>query len=317
MKKYSLYTLVLVLFGVIVIITTFFIYLSIDIQREELVAEKVRTKIRLAETINEIMFSPLWVYRIGVFPGLGKALIKEAAKFEDVVYLRVVLADGKIVQSNLEEEWGKMIEDPEILVLLSTKKVITREEIFQGEKIKSIVYPAYGGRVILIGFSLKSIQETLKDIVVHNILVGLGSLILVISVIFLVLRKGILNPLKKMAMVCQKVGRGDLDVQVDIKSKTEIGELATTFNQMIEDLKKSQTALEEAKTTLETKVKERTKELEELNKNLEKKVRERTQELQERVDELEKFYESTIGRELKMIELKKEIKRLKEELKRR
>jgi methyl-accepting chemotaxis protein len=317
MKKYSLYTLVLVLFGVIVIITTFFIYLSIDIQREELVAEKVRTKIRLAETINEIMFSPLWVYRIGVFPGLGKALIKEAAKFEDVVYLRVVLADGKIVQSNLEEEWGKMIEDPEILALLSTKKVITREEIFQGEKIKSIVYPAYGGRVILIGFSLKSIQETLKDIVVHNILVGLGSLILVISVIFLVLRKGILNPLKKMAMVCQKVGRGDLDVQVDIKSKTEIGELATTFNQMIEDLKKSQTALEEAKTTLETKVKERTKELEELNKNLEKKVRERTQELQERVDELEKFYESTIGRELKMIELKKEIKRLKEELKRR
>jgi methyl-accepting chemotaxis protein len=317
MKKYSLYTLVLVLFGVIVIITTFFIYLSIDIQREELVAEKVRTKIRLAETINEIMFSPLWVYRIGMFPGLGKALIKEAAKFEDVVYLRVVLADGKIVQSNLEEEWGKMIEDPEILALLSTKKVITREEIFQGEKIKSIVYPAYGGRVILIGFSLKSIQETLKDIVVHNILVGLGSLILVISVIFLVLRKGILNPLKKMAMVCQKVGRGNLDVQVDIKSKTEIGELATTFNQMIEDLKKSQTALEEAKTTLEAKVKERTKELEELNKNLEKKVRERTQELQERVDELEKFYESTIGRELKMIELKKEIKRLKEELKRR
>lgn len=47
-----------------------------------------------------------------------------------------------------------------------------------------------------------------------------------------------------------------------------------------------------------------------LQENLEEKIKERTKELQERVEELEKFHKLTVGRELKMIELKKKIKEL-------
>lgn len=59
--------------------------------------------------------------------------------------------------------------------------------------------------------------------------------------------------------------------------------------------------------------------LSESNKTLDEKVKKRTAELQkayddvsERKEELEKFYKLTVGRELKMRELKKEIKNLKE-----
>jgi len=52
-------------------------------------------------------------------------------------------------------------------------------------------------------------------------------------------------------------------------------------------------------------------EIKALQENLEKKVKDRTKELQERIDELERFHDLTVGRELKMLELKKEIKRLK------
>jgi len=72
--------------------------------------------------------------------------------------------------------------------------------------------------------------------------------------------------------------------------------------------------LEEAKSVLEIKVQARTKELEELTKSLEEKVKGRTKELQLRIEELEKFHKLTIGRELKMVELKEEIEKLKEEL---
>jgi len=63
------------------------------------------------------------------------------------------------------------------------------------------------------------------------------------------------------------------------------------------------------------------KELKHLSETLEDRVKQRTQELEKsyfeikkRKDELEEFYNITVGRELKMVELKKEIKELKEKL---
>jgi len=79
-------------------------------------------------------------------------------------------------------------------------------------------------------------------------------------------------------------------------------------------LKKSKVALEESKVTLEIKVEARTRELKELAEGLDEKVKEKTKELQERIGELEKFQKLTVGRELKMIVLKEEIKKLKKEL---
>jgi len=50
-------------------------------------------------------------------------------------------------------------------------------------------------------------------------------------------------------------------------------------------------------------------------KRAEEALRNNEEELKKRVQELEKFYDMAVGRELKMIELKEEIERLKEELK--
>jgi len=80
------------------------------------------------------------------------------------------------------------------------------------------------------------------------------------------------------------------------------------------ELKKTKQALEEAKTALEIKVEERTKQLQDLTKNLEEKIRERTKELQEKVEDLKRFNELVIDRELKMIELKKELEECREKL---
>ena len=55
-------------------------------------------------------------------------------------------------------------------------------------------------------------------------------------------------------------------------------------------------------------------ELKKLQEEMEAKIEERTKKLQEKIEELEKINRLTVGRELKMIELKKEIQKLKEEL---
>ena len=83
------------------------------------------------------------------------------------------------------------------------------------------------------------------------------------------------------------------------------------YQRKVDDFKK---AREEIEAVLEIRTKAKTRELEELAESLEEKVKERTRELQERVRELERFHQITVGRELKLIELKKELKKIKEEL---
>jgi len=97
------------------------------------------------------------------------------------------------------------------------------------------------------------------------------------------------TPLRKLTQACEKVREGDLKVKVNVRSKTEIGELADTFNRTVEDLRRSKEALKKEKMALEVKVQERTKELRKLTEGLEEKVKEKTKELQKRVKELEKF----------------------------
>ncbi|MFH1899800.1 MAG: HAMP domain-containing protein, partial [Patescibacteria group bacterium] len=123
-------------------------------------------------------------------------------------------------------------------------------------------------------------------------------IIIVITLIFILfatiaLSKLIIEPIRKLDEGVEIIGKGNLDYKVDIKTGDEIEQLAKEFNQMTGDLKKSRVALEDANTSLEEKVKER------------------TEELQKRLEELEKFQRLTIGRELKMVELKKEIKKIK------
>ena len=149
-----------------------------------------------------------------------------------------------------------------------------------------------------------------QDILIKNGLILLLTIILISFFAFFFTRI-FFSPLKKLNLEMRKVARGKLDVHFKIKRQDEFGELAQSFNQMLEELKKTQTKLEEAKQVLEIKVQARTKELKELAEGLEEQVKERTQELQAKIAELERFQRLAVGRELKMIELKKEAKKLK------
>jgi len=138
-------------------------------------------------------------------------------------------------------------------------------------------------------------QETTSRITKLSLFSGI--LVFIIGFfLFYLLSQNITKSITKLRDAAGKVSQGKLDTKIDVKSSNEIGQLAKAFSQMINDLKESRAKLEKYSKTLEQKVKVRTKELEE--KNIE----------YERINKL------VIGRELIMIELKKEIDKLKKKL---
>lgn len=310
MKKYSLYT---ILFGLLLFLALIFslsIYLSADYQRQELIKTAIDEKIRFAKTISDTIFSQTWLFRAAYYPGVEEAFISQMSQFPDLVFLRVVDIGGYIRHSGSREEVGQTIEDPDIARAITKGETITKEAIYKEEKINLIIYPSPNENAILVGFSLKGIEEIIKRAITRNAVVGFGAMLFVLFISYFVFRS-IIDPLKRITKSCEEVRKGNLEVKIDVKSKTEIGDLAVTFNEMIKELKKSHSALEEAKTTLEIKVQTRTKELKELTERQEEIIEERTKELQQRLAELEKFHRLAVGRELKMIELKKEIEKFK------
>lgn len=142
----------------------------------------------------------------------------------------------------------------------------------------------------------------------------LGILLATFFICFF-LSKKFTSPIKELLKGARKVKEGDLEVKIKKVSEDEIGELVEEFNQMVKELKRSKSQLEEAKHSLEIKVRARTRQLQELAQTLEEKVKIRTKRLQEKIEELERFQKFAVGRELKMKELKEEIQKLKERLK--
>jgi len=94
---------------------------------------------------------------------------------------------------------------------------------------------------------------------------------LVISFLFL-LRRTVIKPITAFRTAANKIGEGDLDTKIKIKSRDELGELAAAFNHMTDDLKISRAEIENYSKTLEKKVEERTEELEGSQKELKRKV---------------------------------------------
>lgn len=65
---------------------------------------------------------------------------------------------------------------------------------------------------------------------------GISSFLCIVLGVFLTLlvAKSIANPVKDMAAAAQRMAQGDLNVQINVKSKDEIGQLGTAFSETIE-----------------------------------------------------------------------------------
>ena len=248
-------------------------------------------------------------YKIGIWPFETLSRVGEA---ESTSFLWVVKPDNRIFWA---DDFRMMDKTVPISYDLQTKI----KESFFYEPVKLITLPIETelGKepwALLFGVSLRPISKAKQEILILSSILLLLILALAGFVSYF-LSKKITHPLKCLQQSSEIIGKGNLEHRIKIKTGDEIEQLATSFNQMTENLQKSYSALEEARTVLEIKVQARTKELKELAEQREIIIKERTKELQERVKELERFHRLAVGRELKMIELKEEIKKLKEELK--
>ncbi len=247
---------------------------------------------------------------------------------------------GSIFKADSAEKIEKVSRSPELLAVARERAVEKGDLIRRGilvtdvdfileeftiEKIRLTHADVFGGAAYYYRVaywleldhqgnfaSLRGIaMETDVFVAQRNFLIyligGISIFLLIIFAFFyLLMQKRLVRPITSFTNQL-KTQKEDVKIEIP-KNYQEFKELEDAFNSSFDQIK-------EARDILEIKIEARTRELKGLSEGLEEQVRERTREIQEKMKELEKFNKLAVGRELKMIELKKEIEELKEEIK--
>jgi len=149
-----------------------------------------------------------------------------------------------------------------------------------------------------MSLSLEEYNSNLKNMYFEFIAFFFFSILTIIVVSYLIAKK-LSMPVIKLNRVAKRIKKGNLELRSDYKSNDELGELSTSFNEMISTIEISQKALQRSREDLELKVKNRTLELYETNKELEDKTK--------ALEELNKSLDSRIKEELKKREKQEEL----------
>jgi nitrate/nitrite-specific signal transduction histidine kinase len=267
---------------------------------------------------------------IGYFAVLNKQQNEQDLITNRLSSYRVLLESGDLSFESLKDSkkleilLNEKVEYAEIVkkdhtVLYSTEK----RDVAHSDLVKDSIDEAFLGIESTRGIEENdvSILEYVSPLIINNRVVGvlhvellneqtnarvyqfamLVILIVLVSIfvcyflIAVLLTQTVLNNIDKLKAAAILLEHGDLDTPIVKTSKDEIGELAETLNKMRKEVKESR------------------KDLEQANKGLEQLVDQRTQELQTKLAELERLNRFMIDREIKMVELKNELSRLKEQ----
>jgi signal transduction histidine kinase len=153
-----------------------------------------------------------------------------------------------------------------------------------------------------LGLSLQRMDESLAEVkenvgILILVVVGIGILVTIFLVDIIV------NPIGHLVSATRRIARGDLGHPVAIRTRDEIGDLAISFNQMVNQLEDSRTELEDYSRTLEGKVEERTAELERNVREL-SEARKATLNILEDINEAKKELEKANKELIAMDEVK-------------
>lgn len=216
--------------------------------------------------------------------------------------LTLYLFDEKYAGSNTEylavfDSQGQLVKETALNATFSGMPAVARADSgnvshnisYRGEELHVLDSPIYVGlsRIgfIRVAHNFEAAEEDFHQALDFAIGVGIFFMLVVTALAFR-LSRDIIRPVENLSRVSKEFAGGKLAARAKAETNDELGTLANDFNNMADSLALSSKSLVAEK-----------------------------KKLQEKINELEAWQSNTIDRELKMVELKKEIKELKDRMK--
>jgi two-component system sensor histidine kinase AtoS len=244
----------------LVVLLTAVVMVVVEYRERKAIEAQVRKRgMTIAQNLAAVSTNALVTYNY-VFL---EQQVGRLAQEEDMVYVIILDREGRVAaHSQRSELQGQRLTDP-----ISQKAAEATVPLIQGG-----VYPRQGNILdvaipvfptgesdkwgaVRVGISLQGmygeIQRTRLTIFIFGIAAALVGCLAA-----LILARRITSPLEQLRAGALAVAGGDLAHRIDVRSADEIGELAATFNRMMNDLQAQQAAIQEANRELDAQLKE-------------------------------------------------------------
>ena len=238
--------------GVLIAGISAFIFLYFPGRTEERILRTVAAEARDISRVAAFSVAPALVFGD---PTAGLELLKGADATTDVAYVVIADAKGKLFAA-IHEDRARRAHYRE----LSSAGGITPD----GSIHRTALPILYEGRrigTLYAGLSLAPVRAEIagmrRGIALASALVFLLGLLVAILIGTFVTR-----PLNQMVETTKEIARGQWQRRAPVHSLDEVGELAGSFNTMLDALELSRNELEELNRNLEQRVADRTSELE-------------------------------------------------------
>lgn len=204
---------------------------------------------------------------------------KVVADNSEIIYLIVSKKNANNHIINDKDGWSMSALLPAVLIqthLEEEDAAILKSKYSNNKDIYHFSYPIVFSGIewgwVSIGFSLETFYQNMRSEYINSLILLLITLILSLAFTYF-LTKWLVGPIILLKNAAREVSLGNLSAKVTIKTNDEVGELASSFNNMVETIKVSNEKLLNSNLELENRVAQRTKELNELNIGLDKRVK--------------------------------------------
>ncbi len=295
MKWYNRISLKITLYvvGMILLVNGALAYRYLSIQRETLNAAILRNAMQLSETIKKSIQNDMIENR----KDAAYKIMDTIGRQEGIERVRIYSNEGKILFSSDNSEAGRMVDkraeacyrchaEARPIERLARSE---RSRIFfsdnstghpgKGRRILGTINPLYNEKgcssaechahpaskkvlgVIDVSMDLSEVDEQLAGAHHQVLFVSIISIFAICTIFTFTLIHFIERPVKELVLGTKRISGGDLDHFIPVATNDELGQLASSFNQMTRDLQRAQQEIQEGIRNLENKVEDRTKEL--------------------------------------------------------
>ncbi len=278
------FRLFLLIFAVLVLVFSFHTYMSIQLQTQQSMHHIKLCARRISDLVKSSTHYSMLINRKQDI----KNIVTTVGQEPDIENLSIINHGGEYIYTSNSPNEHKIIDQHSRICIqchsgktpiVSISKNLNIIDSPEGYRIAELTRPilnepscfnaschAHPENEKVLG--LMNIQISLKDIddATHrsiNILILLSfiSVAIIIFIIWLFIRREVIIPVQILHNGTQQIGRGNLNYTISFPSKTEIGDLAKSFNKMTRRLKDAQEEITQWSKTMESRVEEKSLEL--------------------------------------------------------